>query len=522
MTFYDVTLFVRRRRTVFAAAAGCVFLLAAASGTMFRVTAMPKESLPALDVKSLGPYYAKRVVEMYRELQSHPSNELLAERIASVLHYRKQHSAAEEWFHFLSKRNPGSARYLYELGLVQAQYPDFAAAVRSFATAVRLDSRNTDAKLQFGLALLETGKIDESLAILQDLVHRDPRNHYAYYGLGRLYAAKEALPQAIGAYRKALDLLPDFKACRLALAHALILQSKREDAERELAAAERPGSNKAPWEDPIAKAVEAEFPTAAEWVRRGGEATERGDPVTALRANLTALEADPERGDAQINLILLYAMCGETEKSAAAFQTAVARISEEDREEQAKLAAERRNTGGTAPGSPAKCLSAPSTRLAQAHLNFGLALMEHGKLDQAERVLREGLGVGSLDPQLYNALGALAQRQNQMEKALGYYRQAVKTKPDFPLAQYNLGRLLFSRSQFGDAEDHFLLALDPEPQAGQFLDQILSVYAQGQNQNHTLGFMRHAHRLFAERKQEILTARIEHLARILGVGERLI
>ena len=68
--------------------------------------------------------------------------------------------------------------------------------------------------------------------LIEDLIRLDPKNYYAYYGLGRVYATQGDLPKAIESDETAIRLFPDFRECRQALAHLLLRQSRRDGRPR--------------------------------------------------------------------------------------------------------------------------------------------------------------------------------------------------------------------------------------------------------------------------------------------------
>lgn len=72
--------------------------------------------------------------------------------------------------------------------------------------------------------------------------------------------------------------------------------------------------------------------------------------------------------------------------------------------------------------------------------NLGCALYERGEFAEAQTAFEAALG-GAVEPEdlaraAYNAGNALAQQQN-IEAALGFYRQALLARPDFYEAKFN-------------------------------------------------------------------------------------
>ena len=76
-----------------------------------------------------------------------------------------------------------------------------------------------------------------------------------------------------------------------------------------------------------------------------------------------------------------------------------------------------------------------------ARINLGRLLHEAGRLEDAQRVYREGLRECEPDPTLYFNLGVLLEDSSRNEEAIEAYLQALTEDPDFADAHYNLARL---------------------------------------------------------------------------------
>ena len=59
-----------------------------------------------------------------------------------------------------------------------------------------------------GLSLVQSGKLDEGIALLEQAIELDPTNATAHINLGFAYAKKGLLDQAIAEYKRAIELNP--------------------------------------------------------------------------------------------------------------------------------------------------------------------------------------------------------------------------------------------------------------------------------------------------------------------------
>jgi predicted O-linked N-acetylglucosamine transferase (SPINDLY family) len=79
---------------------------------------------------------------------------------------------------------------------------------------------------------------------------------------------------------------------------------------------------------------------------------------------------------------------------------------------------------------------------ADSHNLLGLALMEQGRLEEAEAAVREALRLHPDNPAAYNTLGLVLFQQSQPEQAAANFGRAVQLQPSFVEAWLNLGDAL--------------------------------------------------------------------------------
>jgi Tfp pilus assembly protein PilF len=115
--------------------------------------------------------------------------------------------------------------------------------------AVPADAQSgPDAETRFstGVMHLREGRADLALEEFKKAVKADPKNPYFQKGLGLAYSARRDWKDAIGAFRKALELNPYYVDVRNDLGMALIGSGDREGGKKEFLAAYSDPTNPTP------------------------------------------------------------------------------------------------------------------------------------------------------------------------------------------------------------------------------------------------------------------------------------
>jgi Flp pilus assembly protein TadD len=98
-----------------------------------------------------------------------------------------------------------------------------------------------------------------------------------------------------------------------------------------------------------------------------------------------------------------------------------------------------------------------------AHNNLGLALAGQGREREAEAAYREALRLRPNFPLAHYNLGGALLKQGREREAEAAFREALRLRPDFPLAHYNLGVVLARQRREREAEAAYREALRLRP-----------------------------------------------------------
>ena len=119
-------------------------------------------------------------------------------------------------------------------------------ALGSSVADAQTKTSESEASFNAGLAHLRENRPDLALEQFKKAIKEDPKNAYAYKGLGLTYAQLRKFPDAIAAFRRALQLNPYYVDVRNDLGTALVLSGKRAEGKAEFLAAFNDPTNPTP------------------------------------------------------------------------------------------------------------------------------------------------------------------------------------------------------------------------------------------------------------------------------------
>jgi tetratricopeptide (TPR) repeat protein len=107
---------------------------------------------------------------------------------------------------------------------------DFVAAEKSFETALKLAPSDGQARTMLAWAMMRQGRIEESVAILDDVLGHDPMNALARATLGYVCMRKGLLPEAHEHMSRASSQMRDPKAALYGCFYLGLLYGQQRDA----------------------------------------------------------------------------------------------------------------------------------------------------------------------------------------------------------------------------------------------------------------------------------------------------
>ncbi len=107
---------------------------------------------------------------------------------------------------------------------------------------------------------------------------------------------------------------------------------------------------------------------------------------------------------------------------------------------------------------------------------YGVALFQHGYLDQAAESFQQVIAVKPDDADAYYNLGTLKLRRNDVQQAREYLEQSLKLRPDYPEAWNNLGMIAAQQGQPDEAIRDFQQSLTLRPTYSTAMLNLGNVY----------------------------------------------
>ena len=111
---------------------------------------------------------------------------------------------------------------------------DQGAAIEAFTLAVQLNPNDPNIHKEFAAAYAAQDRLEDAFCELMAALLVDPRDAQAHAAIGQLYLQAGRDAEAVTAFNRALELMPDRYEVRYALATALARLGKTTDAARQL------------------------------------------------------------------------------------------------------------------------------------------------------------------------------------------------------------------------------------------------------------------------------------------------
>jgi tetratricopeptide (TPR) repeat protein len=438
--------------------------------------------LPQLNIGNFLPAIRQQVQQAETASRANPDDGDASGTLGMILDAYEQYESAAICYRRAHLLDPGSFRWLFHLGWVQAAQGKHQDAVLTLGQALRLKPDYMPAQLKLADSLLTIGKREDAREIYQSISRAHPESAEAHYGLGRVLAARGEAAAAATAYLKSCELFPPYGPAHYALAMAYRKLGEETEAQLQFSLYERNKTAVPPLEDSLRSDVARLNLGPAAHIRRGADLEQAGRLAEAVIEQNEALRVDSRAVQAHINLVSLYGRLEQFDKAAEHYRAA--------------LDLDRNH--------------------ADLHYNYGVLLLKQNKRQDAERAFQEALQINPYYAEAHNHLGALYEQQGRMTDAFQQFTEALENRPAYRVAHFHLGRILANQGKFDEAIRHFLKTLTPEDDnTPRYLYALAATYARAGNLTDALRYARTAREQATARGQTRLLASIEKDLRAL-------
>ncbi len=289
-------------------------------------------------------------------------------------------------------------------------------------------AKNPDCWLAYnnlGTAFAEKGGFEEAIGNFRQAIQIKPNFAEALNNLGNALAAQDRFEEAIENYRKAIQINPDYCEALNDLGVALAAQGRWDEAVEN-----------------FRRAIQIK-PNFAGALNNLGEALlHQGRLEEAIGNFRQAIRIKPNFADALYNLGVALAAQGRFDEAIGNFRQAI-QIKPDNSEARNNLGIAFANTGRfeEAIGNFRQAIQIKPDN-SDARNNLGGALLHQGQLDEAIENFRQAIQIRPNFAEALDNLGVALAARGRLEEAIGNYRQAIQIKPNFSEALNNLAWVL--------------------------------------------------------------------------------
>lgn len=454
----------------------------------------------ALALPDSAKHYAEKAVEY------NASNRYYRHLLAGIYFDMKMFSDAAMQFEKLVETEPSDTRSLFFLAHAYLADEKHEKALETFARILQFDPSNENAQVQSLWLELKLKRYGAAIHSLESMMDANGSNDKLQLTLGELYLQSGKPAKAMQIFREMIAETPSFVPAWIALFETYIEQGERElfltELRRFYAVDEIEFSKKIEAVKLFMLRAENE-PSYSEHVHTMVDelaAFQTGEPsVYVLRGMSLRVQEkyDQAQEDFQKALELNPENLFAWEELASTYMLQERYHNVSDTVSQAKKRAGRSSLrlevfDGYAlfrSGSYLKSArvlekarnyekqETPSWLLVQAHITRAMA---YDKLKKPEKSIEAYNDVLGIDPENALALNNLAylyaEREENLDEAMQYAKQAVDTEPENPVFLDTLGWLYYKTGNYQKAREIIEIALSMEPNEPEIYEHLAEIY----------------------------------------------
>jgi len=440
--------------------------------------AQPSEPtlLQGIEYDKFEPAVAEQIRLAREETRHKPRDAEAFGKLGMIFQVYGKYELAETCYGRARALAPRSFRWTYYLGNVEGWLGKYSEAVSYVQEALTIDPGYAPARVRLAQLLFESGDMEQSARLYEELSEKNPGLASAHFGLGRVRSARGDWTGAIEAYRRACRIYENYAAAHYALGLAYRKVGDVVKAREHLGRYERVKLLPQPSEDALMDVVKSFYAGGLSHFARGSALVQQGKLQEAAAAFESALKVNPRMGIAHVNLIAIYGELNLPEKAEQHYRDSVQ----------------------LDPG------------WVEAQYNWGMFLFRQGRKEEAAQAFRRAV---QLNPNYADAqaqLGLALEEIGRPEEAERYYRLALESNPAHRQAQYLLGRSLTRTGRFGEAISYLLETVKVEDDKTPSCLQLLAIaYERAGDRGRAVYYTRQARERAVSLKMHQLAAQLQ-------------
>jgi tetratricopeptide (TPR) repeat protein len=365
---------------------------------------------------------------------------------AYELHQSGKLTATAKLYNIILNEQPDNINVIFLAGTLNLQQRNFDVACMYFRKALELNPDYAMVHGNLGIALHESGKIDEAIKCYRKAINLKPNYSSTYFNLANALKEQSTLEEAVIYYKKAIELNPDDATIYGNLGNTFKEQGRLEEAVEYY--------RKASWLNPD---------NAGFHCNLGAALQESGELDEAILSYKEAVKFDPNYAMAFSNLGSALQKSGKLNEAIKSYERAIA-IKPDYSEAHNNLGISLLEKG-----KPEEAITCHKKAIelkpdcADAHNNLGTALMEQSKFDDAITSYKRALLLKPDYAEAHNNLGTALMEQGKFDTAIINHKKAIELKPDYVEAYNNLGTVLNGSGKPDEAIAYYKQAIELNP-----------------------------------------------------------